>query len=184
MENELYSYELEKDGTVTITCYHGNAAEVVIPSRINDYTVTRIGPHTFLGHKYLSKVTIPETVTHIESGTFNQKTKLEEAILPEGVLSIGKNAFYACHKLMRIHIPSSVTYIGDHCFDYCGKVVTGTQCRNDYESSDPWTRRNAGAYGPAVYDEDVVEFCMTAVVIHGSYAEQYCQKNNIRYVVK
>ena len=105
-------------------------------------------------------------------------------MIPEGVNYIARYAFDVCHKLMCVHIPSSVRYIGDHCFEYCGKVVTGTQYRNDYESSDPWTRRNAGAYGPVKYYEEVVEFRMTAVVVRGSYAERYCKENNIRYTLK
>lgn len=44
-----FEYEVTEDGTVTITQYTGNEAEVIIPSKIDGKTVTNIANDVFGG---------------------------------------------------------------------------------------------------------------------------------------
>ena len=75
---ELPEYEYEIDnGKVTITKYNGRDAEVVIPSVIEGYPVTKIGYEAFRGKPKLTSVTIPETIESIEYDVFENCAKLK-----------------------------------------------------------------------------------------------------------
>ena len=61
----LYTYTLDDEDNATITAYKGNATAVVIPSKLDGYTVVAIGYGAFRGNNNLRAVTIPDTVTSI-----------------------------------------------------------------------------------------------------------------------
>ena len=89
-----------EDGTLEITDYNGDIANVVIPERINGIAVTSIGSDAFF-ETDLSKV-------HIQS-----------IVIPEGITSIGSYAFCYCRDLMRVEFPSSLKTLGEVVFDNC-----------------------------------------------------------------
>ena len=69
---------------------------LIIPSKVNGYTVTKIGSYAFYYCSNLTFVSIPNTVK-----------------------TIGDHAFYVCSGLTSLHISANVTSIEDRAFAYC-----------------------------------------------------------------
>lgn len=113
------------DGSITITDYYDNfdndvsketcPKDVIIPSKINDKTVTVIGVNAFSYNKLIS-ITIPDTITTIGNYAF-KSNDLTSVIIPNGVTTIGDHAF-AANKLTNVIIPNTLTTINDYVFAY------------------------------------------------------------------
>jgi hypothetical protein len=68
----IFTYELNKDGTYTITgAKDKTITTAVIPDKIGGKTVTAIGDEAFWFYENLSKVTIPESVSYIGKIKYN-----------------------------------------------------------------------------------------------------------------
>lgn len=78
-----------------------SAGGLIIPDKVNDYTVTNIGSYAFYYCSNLTSVSIPNTVK-----------------------TIGNRAFYVCSGLTSLYIPASVTSIEDRAFAYCSSFET------------------------------------------------------------
>ena len=127
----------EETGTITLTCYKGDATELVIPNRINGIPVKKVsgnlksvytslwdasicekvGPYQ-ISQETITKIIISDGIEELE-GCFYHTEALEEIIIPESVTKIGNNTFGYCSKLTNIVIPSSVTNIGNNTFYEC-----------------------------------------------------------------
>mgnify|MGYP000854409752 CR=1 FL=1 len=70
-------YWVDKDNTVHVWKYKGEAKEVIIPSQIEGMPVVKIEPNSFSGQS-ITSVTIPETITEIGRSAFAACVKLEE----------------------------------------------------------------------------------------------------------
>ena len=132
--------------TGTITKYNGTDTVVVIPSKINGFTVETIGhgafersavtsvtipdsvtaihDSAFAYCSSLTNISIPNSVTAIGSFAFEGCTKLESITLPSSLLTISEFLFYDCSQLTTIHIPDSVSSIRTYAFYNCGKLET------------------------------------------------------------
>ena len=108
----LYTYTLDDDDNATITAYKGNATAVVIPSKLDGYTVVAIGFGAFRGNNNLRAVTIPDTVTSIGNYAFYACKKLSEVTLSSTLTSLGSKAFGDCTGLTSIVIPKTVQSAG------------------------------------------------------------------------
>ena len=116
-----YNYEVNDDGTVTITSYTSSTLfdkvnKVVIPSEINGRMVTGIGYKAFC-QRFLNSVTIPDTVTTIGDQAF-YNNRLTTVTIPDSVTTIGNHAF-SNNQLTSVKIGKSVSIIGDYAFDGC-----------------------------------------------------------------
>lgn len=143
-ENENFVYTVV-DEQVTISKYIGKDTNIVIPNKIDQYdvtkigdsafdhcsnivevvipdTVTYIGDHVFNACENLTKVSMSPNVTRIGMHTFSYCSKLEEILIPDGVKNIGPNAFRDCSSLKSITIPDTVTYIGDRALQGCTSI--------------------------------------------------------------
>ncbi len=71
-----YTVSLNADNTLTITGYRGGVGgAITIPTNIDGYTVTGIGPYSFdnfVENGSPTDVTIPDSVTSIGAGAFNE----------------------------------------------------------------------------------------------------------------
>ena len=74
---------------------------LIIPDKVNGYTVTNIGSYAFYYCSNLTSVSIPNTVK-----------------------TIGNRAFYVCSGLTSLYIPANVTNIEDRAFAYCSGFET------------------------------------------------------------
>ncbi len=63
-------YEINEDGTVTITDCDESAVSIEVPNLIDDMYVTCIGRNAFYGCQYLSVISIPNTVHLIDDYAF------------------------------------------------------------------------------------------------------------------
>ena len=79
----IWEYKVESDGNATITKYRGNASAVAIPSKIDGYTVTKIGYQAFRDNKTIRSVTMTDSIIKIEWSAFENCTNLSNIRLPK-----------------------------------------------------------------------------------------------------
>ena len=109
--------------TGTITKYNGTDTVVVIPSKINGFTVETIG-HAAFERSAVTSVTIPDSVTAIHDGAFANCSQLTNISIPNSVTSIGLSAFEHCTSLKSITLPSSLRNISMFLFRNCSQLTT------------------------------------------------------------
>lgn len=88
--------------TKIITYYALEAGNFIIPAKLNDITVTKIGDSAFKNCGGFKTVTIPSSVTNIGHNAFCGCLDLEVVHIPSSVTSIGRNVFAACISLDEI----------------------------------------------------------------------------------
>lgn len=113
-----FSYRISGDGTAELRGYFGDETDVVVPSEINGYPVTRIG---FACFGDVCSVEIPSSVKNLNE-CFMFCRSLEKITLNEGLEVIGENTFKGCEKLESITLPSTVREIGDNAFEDCTEL--------------------------------------------------------------
>ena len=103
----------------TLKLYEGSAIDVVIPSEIDGYKVTKIGDHAFDNTK-VWYVTVPEGVTEIGERAFSNCINLTRVVLPNSLRYIEECAFIQnfvrYRPLENINIPAGIEYVGVYAF--------------------------------------------------------------------
>ena len=132
--------------TGTITKYVESDTVVVIPSKINGFTVETIGhgafersavtsvtipdsvtailDRAFANCFQLTNISIPNSVTSIDFSAFEHCTSLKSITLPSSLRNISMFLFHNCSQLTTIHIPDSVLSIQDYAFGNCTRLET------------------------------------------------------------
>ena len=110
-----YTVTDEDAKTVSVTKYTGTDSNVVIPDKIQGYTVTAIGENAFKSSS-LANIAIPNGVTSIGNRAFHSSS-LKSIDISESVTSIGDYAFAYCKSLTSITIPSSIVSLGNSIFE-------------------------------------------------------------------
>lgn len=164
-DSSLFEFD---ESTGTITNYSGDDTDVVIPYEINGVKVEYIGVEAFEDCSSFTSVDIPNSVTSIGSYAFSYCKSLTSIDIPDSVTNIDDYAFYECDSLTNISIGNSVASIGDWVFTYSANLEEVT-IGNSVTS----------------IGKNVFSGCnnLTVVCNSGSYAETYCQENNINYVL-
>ena len=133
LRDDLFQYVVA-DNAATVVSYHGTASEVVVPSTIEGYPVTRISGSTFYENTTITKIVAP-SVTGIGSSCFYKCTNLSSVELPE-LTFLASSCFAYCSNLTSIKLPK-VTSLDYYCFEQCTRLSsasfpmatsTGTQC--------------------------------------------------------
>lgn len=91
-----YLYEINSDGTITVTEYRGYGGDIEIPGTISGKKVTAIGESFLVREEHVSSV-----------------------VIPAGVIKIQNNAFSNCPILRTVTVPVSTTLLGEYVFSYC-----------------------------------------------------------------
>lgn len=131
----LWCWKKREDGGLTVTRYKGTAAEVTVPEKIGNDTVTEIGmafspiagaitPKMSEFRKTVTRITLPETVTKIADYAFAHCEGLEYVNIPAAVTRIGRGAFKGCDKLCAADIPNGVCEIYEETFAKCASLVS------------------------------------------------------------
>lgn len=113
---EDFEYKENEDGGVTITGYIGSDKDVVIPSVINDKTVTEIDA---MSSSTIASVIMPDSITEIKYGAFYNSKSLTTVKLSKNLSVIGAEAFMNCSALSDIVLPDSLTLIAAYAFQNC-----------------------------------------------------------------
>ena len=105
-------------GTVVITKYLGNDAEVSIPSEIDGKRVSSIDDMAFYKNENLKSVQLPDTLIGIGVDAFAFCKSLESVNIPEGIKDLSP-AFRGCEMLKSIVIPEGIERIEQGMFWDC-----------------------------------------------------------------
>ena len=81
-----YEYEVNGDGTATITKYLGSDYKIVIPSELDGHTVTKLGNDSelfeeYMGQHRLSSITIPDSILDVSYKPFYYCDKLTSLVV-------------------------------------------------------------------------------------------------------
>lgn len=111
-----WEYEVNKDGTVTITGYTGPDTEVVVPEEIEGLPVTAFTKELFAYNREMILVELPAGITEIPAEAFYGCSALRNVFMGDKVTVIGEEAFSGCNRLRNFELPDSVTTIGAEAF--------------------------------------------------------------------
>ena len=117
-------YTLLDDGTYEVSGIEAtDTTELVIPAKVNNKDVTKIGDQAFRNCTSLTSVTIPAGVTSIGEYAFSGCTSLADIVIPDSVTSIGGHAFARCSNLKRVNISDIAAWCNiDFLPSYVGEV--------------------------------------------------------------
>jgi hypothetical protein len=118
----LYDFQILDDQAI-IAGYTGSATDIIIPSSINGYPVSRIAADAFIGCDELTSVVIPAGVVSIGEQAFFTCVSLSSVQIPDSVVHIGKWAFFYCESLTSVELPPALSSIEQETFFAC-KALT------------------------------------------------------------
>lgn len=144
-----FEYVIEEStNTITITGIKSDHGTVIIPNKIEGYTVTKIADYAFKDNNNIVNLTVPSTISYIGEGAFyncarlvfvynledcSELIKIEDStfcgcsnlykiLLPAKIVSIGDYAFKSCSNLQELSLPNTVVEIGQSAFDNCQSI--------------------------------------------------------------
>ncbi len=132
---ENYTYQVQTDGTVSITKYNGKEQTVEIPATINGKNVSLIASEAFAKNTNIITVSIPGTVKKIDSGAFVSCSNLENVYLENGIEDIYSYAFEQTN-VKTIAIPESVDFLSELAFFKCSNFTEYQVVENNTEYTD------------------------------------------------
>ena len=129
-DNQGIVYELNGDGTITLTDGSNATGEITIPATIEkggiSYPVTSIGDTAFCRCSTLESVTFSGSVDSIGDNAFQYCIALDTVTFSGDVRSIGFGAFESCGALDTVTFSGDVGSIGDDAFWGCDALNTVT----------------------------------------------------------
>jgi hypothetical protein len=109
-----FNYTIEH-GAVTITDYSGDDTDLIIPTSLDGFPVTRIGEAAFPSKWNLTSITIPNSVVSIGNEAFNDCWNLTSVFIGSGVTFIGQHTFRGCANMALISVDvNNTTYTSEH----------------------------------------------------------------------
>lgn len=118
-ENGFYYEVDDKEAVITGRVWQEKLPEeLVIPSKIGGFTVTRISSYAFSGASY-EEISVPDTVEEIGMGAFARNQKLKRVTLSDNLKEIESDLFYNCSKLTDVEMGNKIKTIGWNAFSNC-----------------------------------------------------------------
>ena len=108
-----YEYQINDNGTVTITKYIGESLTVTIPSKIAK-------------ESKITSVKFPSTLKTIGDAAFYRCYYLKDVTFPSGLVTIGQSAFEQCYLFTKVVLPDTVATLGSYAFKNCPGVTSIT----------------------------------------------------------
>ena len=178
-EEEQYQYDILEDGSAAIWDYHGYGGNLIIPGTLGGRKVSGIRDGAFSMCLNLATVAIPDSITSIEGNPFAFCGELtgiytspdnETFSVTDGVLFSRTDKRLICYPRgcasRSYTIPDGTRIIGDNAFSFSALtdivIPDSVTWISDYAFADCKS--------------------LVAVVSENSYAEEYCKKNQIKYI--
>lgn len=118
-----FQYEMNEDGTISITGYQGTETDLNVPATVDSYAVSSIANHAFEANWDLVSVTLPNGLARIEEGAFMDCGSLTSVNIPETVSQIDRAAFAGCSSLTSIYLPETVSEVREEAFTGCASMT-------------------------------------------------------------
>lgn len=174
-----WSYDIESNGTATVTWANPAVGVVTIPASLGGHPVRRIGDGAFGGRGGMTGVAIPDGVTEIGWNAFNGCSGLTSVVVPDSVTSFGHYAFGECTGLVSATLGKGAKDFGEVVFRGCESLerIEVDADNPNYESEDGvlFTKGKkklfccpGGKVGSYAIPEGVEDV--------GEYAFEYCGK--------
>ena len=136
-ETSIFNYQMNDDGTISITGYNGTDTDLNIPSTVDSYVVSAIADHAFEANWNLTSVTLPNGLTTIGESAFMDCGSLTSVSIPETVSTVRRAAFASCSSLTSISLPAATTTVMEEAFTGCGSLTDLTIASSTLEY-DRW----------------------------------------------
>lgn len=140
----MYTYIKINDKKIQLQSYEGTDRDLVIPSKVDGYTVARLRCNSFIEFDSITlpdsmeeipsqtlmgceakKIVLGKNTTEIKNEAFWNCSNLTEIVLPDTLKLIDGKAFMNCSSLTAIRIPKSVSSVGEiggSPFPGCGSL--------------------------------------------------------------
>lgn len=117
----IYTYRVidEKNKQIELRKIDSQASIIIIPSKIDGYTVVSLG---YSRGVLVNEVDLDTNASCFE--LFSNKQAIESVTMPQTVENIGVRAFYSLHKLTKITFTNNVKSIREYSFANCSNLHT------------------------------------------------------------
>ena len=106
-----YEYRIDPIGVKILShSYDQTETHITIPEEFDGNPVAILGDASFIDHKNMISVTLPNDLFGLESAPFFDCESLEECIIPKNVQRISGNSFYGCSSLTEIEVDPENEY--------------------------------------------------------------------------
>ncbi len=129
----------DSNGTIAgLTNYGKTYTSLVIPNKINDVAVRKIGDSAFYNCRHLTSITIPDSVINIDNSAFRGCTGLTSVTIPDSVISIGDSAFECCSGIesIMVDVNNPVYYSSNNCVIKKQSKTLVLGCKNSVIPND------------------------------------------------
>lgn len=189
-ETDGFVYSVS-DGNASVTGYKGDKTDIVLPLKLQSWSVSeisdfafvgktaitsvrlnearylrRIGTDSFYGCTSLESISIPIWVRDFGSAVFQNCTSLKSVTFNCVPSKITDQMFYNCTSLDKVYLPAGTSAIGKSAFAECASLSEVY-----IPTSVTSIASNAFRSSPNV----------TIKGSYGSYAEEYAKVNNIPF---
>ncbi|MBQ9516061.1 MAG: leucine-rich repeat protein [Ruminococcus sp.] len=191
ISDENWTYEKIKFYGWKIDKYIGADAEVKLPWTFAKEYITAVGDYAFDDDTTVTSVKTSGVLETIGDYAFNGCSSLDNIILFDALTTLGVGCFYGCSSLTDINLAdSAITSVPAYCFAECGfselelpATCTSIGNMSFYNCSslkkitipDSVTEIHEDAFKGS---DNVTIYCYT-----DSYAHQYAEANDIKYVL-
>ena len=107
-----FQYVKLNDKNIRITKYIGEGLDVVIPSKLDNYTVTRVGDDLFHYNREVTSVSFPDSVKKLDPFTLYESSfKIKKVTFGKYVTEIPSFFLFSCYGIKSYTIPPQVTKV-------------------------------------------------------------------------
>ena len=118
-----FQYVKLNDKNIRITKYIGEGLDVVIPSKLDNYTVTRVGDDLFHYNREVTSVSFPDSVKKLDSFTLFDTYKIKKVTFGKYVTEIPVLFLRRCSGIKSYTVPPQVTKVNYRSFPKALKTL-------------------------------------------------------------
>ena len=142
-EKDGFTFNVYEQKVTAVNCLK-DKSKILIPDKINDKPIEKLGSNLFKDNKTIKEITLPKYLVRIDNSCFENSTlenikfnndlkviaensfvntNIKELHLPESILIIDTNAFANCKNLTKVYIPKEIESINDSAFSQSSNVT-------------------------------------------------------------